>query len=384
MCVSYDGTWQKRGHSSLYGIGFVIDNSTGLVVDYEILSKYCHDCVVTKSDLGANSPEFHVWHTSHEPECQKNFDGSSNSMEMAAALILWSRSLDHNMRYVTMLCDGDAKAYQHLNDKRVYGDTAINKEECINHVAKRLGTGLRNKVQEWKNKGVTLGGKKKGALKDDTIKRLQNYYRNAIKDNAPDVSKMKSAIFASLFHCMSSNKKPMHNKCPVGEASWCFYQRALAKGENPSSHANMKTVLSETVVEKIMPVYQRLASDEILAKCISAKTQNSNECLHSVLWNKCPKEIFVSKKRLELAVLTAVREFNLGCVSSLEKLATNIDANDFSMSIAEKRDKRRQSQLTKRKSNDYKMKRNKKKFKCATKNAKILKREGATYGAGQF
>ncbi|KAG8179531.1 hypothetical protein JTE90_025758 [Oedothorax gibbosus] len=38
ISVSYDGTWQKRGHTSLYGIGIVIEVLTGLVVDYEILT----------------------------------------------------------------------------------------------------------------------------------------------------------------------------------------------------------------------------------------------------------------------------------------------------------------------------------------------------------
>ncbi|GFW45963.1 uncharacterized protein TNCV_3275811 [Trichonephila clavipes] len=48
ITVSYDGTWQKRGHSSLYGIGIVIDILTGLIIDYEILSKYCPECTTAK------------------------------------------------------------------------------------------------------------------------------------------------------------------------------------------------------------------------------------------------------------------------------------------------------------------------------------------------
>lgn len=55
ICVSYDGTWQKRGHTSLYGIGVVIDILTGLVVDFEILSKYCHDCLTANRDLEKNT-----------------------------------------------------------------------------------------------------------------------------------------------------------------------------------------------------------------------------------------------------------------------------------------------------------------------------------------
>ncbi|GFV68360.1 uncharacterized protein TNCV_576121 [Trichonephila clavipes] len=44
ITVSFDGSWQKRGYKSLYGIGVVIDLLTGLVIDYEILSKYCTEC----------------------------------------------------------------------------------------------------------------------------------------------------------------------------------------------------------------------------------------------------------------------------------------------------------------------------------------------------
>ncbi len=42
--VSYDGSWQKRGHSSHNGIGIVIDLITGLPIDYEVLSNFCLKC----------------------------------------------------------------------------------------------------------------------------------------------------------------------------------------------------------------------------------------------------------------------------------------------------------------------------------------------------
>ncbi|GFV05667.1 uncharacterized protein TNCV_890761 [Trichonephila clavipes] len=72
----------------------------------------------------------------------------------------------------------------------------------------------------------------------------------------------------------------------------------------------MKTKLTEEVVAKILPVYQRIASNEILSRCTSGKSQNANESLHSVIWSHCPKESFQSKKRLEISVVTAVSEFN--------------------------------------------------------------------------
>ncbi|GFT54212.1 uncharacterized protein TNCV_2467241 [Trichonephila clavipes] len=233
VSVSYDGTWQKRGHTSNLGLGIIIDILSGLVLDFEVLSKYCHNCVVAGRDMGVDSAEFHIWQKGHADECDKNFDGTSGAMEMHAALIMWRRSIsDCQMRFVSMLSDGDSKTFQFLSDNKIYGsDIKIEKEECLNHIAKRLGTSLRNKVKEWKVKKVTLGGRKQGSLTDKSITKLQNYYRKAIKDNVPDTDKMKTAIYASLMHCSSTDKKPMHGKCREGESSWCFYKRAIAKDD---------------------------------------------------------------------------------------------------------------------------------------------------------
>ncbi|GBM22960.1 hypothetical protein AVEN_172310-1 [Araneus ventricosus] len=258
----------------------------------------------------------------------------------------------------------------------------ISKEECLNHVAKRLGTGLRNKVKEWRSKGVTIGGRKEGSLKESTILKLTNFYRKAIKDNVPDVQKMKTAIFASLFHTSSTDKAPKHNKCPTGVTQWCFYQRALANNEKPKSHSSMKTKLSAQVLEKIPPVYQRLANNELLARCVSEKTQNVNESIHSVIWNNCPKETFVSKKRLELAVISAIGEFNFGCLNNLstEQNELNIE----SVHIAQRRDKRRIAQSESRGTEKWKRKGISKKLSKSNNKTKIIEKEGKTYGSGKF
>ncbi|GFX00819.1 uncharacterized protein TNCV_4577861 [Trichonephila clavipes] len=154
VSVSYDGTWQKRGHTSNLGLGIIIDILSGFVLDFEVLSKYCHNCVVAGRDMGVDSAEFHIWQKGHADECDKNFDGTSGAMEMHAALIMWRRSIsDCQMRFVSMLSDGDSKTFQFLSDNKIYGsDIKIEKEECLNHIAKRLGTSLRNKVKEWKVK----------------------------------------------------------------------------------------------------------------------------------------------------------------------------------------------------------------------------------------
>ncbi|GFV68359.1 uncharacterized protein TNCV_576111 [Trichonephila clavipes] len=74
---------------------------------------------------------------------------------MEAAAILWQRSIKEcNMRYTCILSDGDSKTFQHLMSLNIYGKSKpIKKEECINHISKRLGIGLRSKVKEWRSKG---------------------------------------------------------------------------------------------------------------------------------------------------------------------------------------------------------------------------------------
>ncbi|GFX45205.1 uncharacterized protein TNCV_3432531 [Trichonephila clavipes] len=102
----------------------------------------------------------------------------------------------------------------------------------------------------------------------------------------------------------------------------------------------MKTKLSEEVAAKIMPVYQSLASKEILLHCVSGKTQNANESLHSCIWRKCvcvcPKDRFVSKRRIDLAVTAAVNEVNIGYVETLK--LNNSELGDAVIKIAHRRD----------------------------------------------
>lgn len=49
VAVSFDGTWVKRGFTSLTGVVFVISVDTGKVLDYQCLSKACQKCSLKKS-----------------------------------------------------------------------------------------------------------------------------------------------------------------------------------------------------------------------------------------------------------------------------------------------------------------------------------------------
>lgn len=110
-------------------------------------------------------------------------------MEAAAATKMW-RSLSHGMRYINFISDGDSSSFlavKALNDNDgPYGRDLQVKEECVNHVAKRLGTGLRNikqtafqAVQGGAKRRKTLGGRNR--LTDNVIDRLQYYFHVAVR-----------------------------------------------------------------------------------------------------------------------------------------------------------------------------------------------------------
>ncbi|KAE8738831.1 hypothetical protein FOCC_FOCC015663 [Frankliniella occidentalis] len=389
LAVSFDGSWPKRGHTSLVGFGAVIDIFTGLVIDYEILSKYCHMCSLHANQLGEDSAEYVEWFEQHiiSGDCGKNYDGSSPAMEKEVAEILWKRSEEEcKMRYTVMLSDGDGKTFDHLQSLDIYNGITLVKEECTNHVEKRLGTALRNVVDTEKKRGVTLGGRGPGTLKADTIDKLQKYYRLAIQKNAPDVPKMKKAVMATIYHVSSTDSKPNHNFCPQGKNSWCFYNKAKAEKRQPKSHTAMSLVITKQVFDKILPSYQRLANEELLERCARVGTQNSNESLHHVIWNRCPKTLFFSLKRYQLGITLGVGEFNMGCKTILEMKADlrNEEVTEAAMKIAERKDKKRLRKSEEQDQVVAKRARKKSNKKKKNKEAAKKKKEGVTYAPGGF
>ena len=223
--------------------------------------------------------------------------------------------------YTTMLSDGDARTFNHLSSLRVYGDVELQKEECINHVSKRLGTALRKLAASGKKAGVTLGGRGFGKLKQTTIVQLTKYYGLAVCAHPNDVDGMQDAVLATFEHSSSTDEKPQHSKCPVGADSGCFFQKARATGEEPGPHrVNIHTPLSADVAKHVKEVYARLSHKDLLGRCKRGLTQNANESLHSMVWQKCPKTSFVGIERVVSATCGAVAEFNAGVAARMRHL----------------------------------------------------------------
>ncbi|GFV22350.1 uncharacterized protein TNCV_3924101 [Trichonephila clavipes] len=217
--ISVDGTWQRRGYSSMNG---------------------CVAALSVDTAVGATR--------------------------------IFQRSIvKRGLKYAHYYGDGDSKGF--ISVKDTYGKDSVTKYECIGHVQKRVGAILR----KLKSKNKNLSGK--GKLTDSFIDRLQNYYEIAVRSNVGNLSGLQQNVIAALFHCSSSVEKQMHGQCPIGKDSWCYYQRALSCGKKPNEKYKG---LSNEVLNTIKPTYLELCTKELLTKCLHGKTQNSNECLNGV------------------------------------------------------------------------------------------------------
>ncbi|KAL1276324.1 hypothetical protein QQF64_035947 [Cirrhinus molitorella] len=291
ISVSFDGTWHKRGFTSNYGIGVCIDVLTGLVIDFEVLSSYCHACALknnAKREGKITDREFESWREAHT-DCAKNFAGSSKAMEQEAAKRMWARSVScPQVRYTEMLSDGDSAAFKEVVALNPYPGHEIVKLECINHAHKRMGTALRQLSKLGK-----LGGKGLGKLTPPKCKALQNFYRGAIINNQGSVDKMKAEIWAGLLHNMSSDDNPLHTRC---SPSWCWYRRAEENGETPSPtsitlktfcHVKWERSLSLCTTECPVTVCYSACSMEGLKMQMSASTLSYGpDVQKQYLWGK--------------------------------------------------------------------------------------------------
>ena len=215
------------------------------------------------------------------------------------------------------------------------------------------------------------------------IDKLQNYYGIAIRSNVGNLEGMKKAVAASLFHCASSDKRPLHEHCPPGDSSWCAYQQGKAKGV-PNEHKHGPGLPLE-VIAKVKPIYQRLSQDDLLQKCLHGKTQNQNESLNGMIWQRVPKEVFVGRELLEFGMCDAISHFNMGAKTILKLLEElNISSGKYTQQGCDVLDKERIYVAEYKEKDSSKKRRKVLRGKKKKKEDKKQKAEGKTYAAGAF
>ena len=103
-----DGTWQKRGSSSLLGAVTVISVNTGRCLDYKVITLW-------ESRKGTDAYEkfINVIRDSHE--CSTNHGGSAGSMEAKGVVECFSTSVEkYKLQYTEYLVSVDSKSYKEV------------------------------------------------------------------------------------------------------------------------------------------------------------------------------------------------------------------------------------------------------------------------------
>ncbi|KAE8746814.1 hypothetical protein FOCC_FOCC006449 [Frankliniella occidentalis] len=320
ITVSGDGSWQKRGFSSLFGVVTLIGLLSGKVIDFLVLSLICKICDAYKGEK--SGPEYEEWLEEHSSECTKNHQGSSGKMEVDGMVQLFQRSEEkRGVFYENYIGDGDSKTYKAIVESDPYKKQKIivKKRECTAHVQKRMGTRLRNLKKELAGKKLSDGKgiSGKGRLTDKIVDQISEYYGKAIR-SSKTAAEMKNKVWAIFYHMSSSDAKPTHQFCPKGAESWCKYQKAVAaKTVKKFKH---KQGVPLPCMEACKKVFVDLTSDELLARCIGGYTQNPNESVNNLIWLGCPKVRFFGKKTVDIAAAEGILQFNDGCRSKIKVL----------------------------------------------------------------
>lgn len=113
ITVSGDGSWRKRGFSSLFGLVTLIGWYTGKVVDILVKSKYCKACEFWKKK--EDTAEYQEWIETHAENCQLNHEGSSGKMEAVIEMFQRFDAL-HKVKYINYIGDGDSKTFKGILD----------------------------------------------------------------------------------------------------------------------------------------------------------------------------------------------------------------------------------------------------------------------------
>ena len=175
----FDGTWRKRGFSSLQGAVTAISARTGMCLDYETLNKIYFGFAKWKKKLDSQEKQRLL----AQHSCSITYSASAPAMELEGVRRIFQRSeSERNLQYIGYI-GGDSKSFTSLVNAQPYGGKAIKKYECVDHIQKRLGAALRKIKNKQDNKklsdGKKIGGY--GRLTANQIDKLQTYHGLAIR-----------------------------------------------------------------------------------------------------------------------------------------------------------------------------------------------------------
>ena len=140
------------------------------------------------------------------------------------------------------------------------------------------------------------------------------------------------------------------------------------------------------ITKLLDPVFRDLSSDQLLQRCIHGQTQNANEAFNHILWQKCPKQVFVGRDTIKLSLYSAVINFNIGFSGIMQALRTlGLSISKYANHGCIKKDQLRIAHSKRKRSKEGK--RGRKKLRALNKGFvdKEMEEEGRkSYSSGSF
>ena len=186
--ITVNGTWQRQGHCSNYGVVFVISVTTGEVLDFVMKTLHCQLCSVKKcqlSDVG-----FSHQYKDHQSTCPINHQGASGKVEGEGANELFLRSIEKRpLRYKVYACE-----------EKFEMDYFVVKKECVGHVQKRMGSRLMQLKKNFGKKKLDDGKGicVKGHLTQKEVDKIETNCGHAIRSNVGNQTAVKKSYNGSF------------------------------------------------------------------------------------------------------------------------------------------------------------------------------------------
>ncbi|CAG2186089.1 unnamed protein product [Mytilus edulis] len=340
--------WQKRGsgrsYSSHSGVGSVIGQNTGKVLNFKVCSDHCRICLKA-SQLG-KEPENH--------ECQKNWNKSPKAMEAHTGAELLKTLEDIGGTQVGVLVmDDDSATLSQVKERLGH---PVEKWSDINHSRKSVGNSMYNTLQ-----------KKHKSLTTTVIKYFQKCFSYAISQNKNQENALKETLISIVPHAFGQ-----HEKC----GNWC-----KADNDNFSfkSLPGGKALSGDDLYNDLYIVFETMSNNS--HKLAPGGSTKDVESLNGIFASKAPKRIcYSASESLKNRVSATVAQKNIGYhyISELH-LEAGLSPNKITKKQSECLSKERKRQLIYNQQPEVKRRKIKTNNEKKTEIAKKEKVEGTTY-----
>ena len=236
-------------------------------------------------------------------------------MESAGATEIFQRSVQkYGLIYSEYLGDGDTSSFNDVVKAKPYDEYSMDRKRLVYWPRSKESWHTSPCISQKHagNKDPKKRLSDKGKLDQKVMNSMQNYYGIAIRKNKGDLYAMKKAVGAILWHCSEFPDRDMaycHRYCPPGKDTSCKYK---LDHENQTNNYKSNINLPQYIFDLLLPIFEDLSNNVLLSRFLLGKTQNANETLNSIVWSKCPKNIFVSKDLIEIGLNSAILQFNEG------------------------------------------------------------------------